>query len=309
MTTVAVYFSDPNPLGYPFSEHDGFYLRGYLELGGHIERLGGRMCIARGKEYFLGQGKFSRVFWYDGTGFNEEAGEIQTDVVLNKGDDLDFDDGTTVVNDPQFHHFCNDKPATYRLFEDVSPRSVIVRSEKELPAALKKIPGERVVAKPAEGAGGKGVVIGSRDDILAAAHAYPLILQEFIDTSGGIPGIIAGFHDLRFIIVAGILAVICVKTPKHGALVSNFTQGGTMTILDRGQVPLDAWEMVEQIDGRLDHFPSRFYSVDVGRRTDGEWTLIELNSPPGMNEEAEHESIAEEHELLARLLLREAQRG
>lgn len=306
---VAIYFSDPNPLGYPFSEHDGFYLRGYLELAEHIERLGGRACIARGKDSFLGEGKFSRVFWYDGKGFTEETGVIQSNVALNKGEDLEFDDGTTVVNDPQFHAFCNDKPATYRLFEDVSPASALARSKKDLETALAKIPGDRVVAKPAEGAGGKGVVIGSREEILRAAHAYPLILQEFIDSSGGIPGIVEGTHDLRFIIVAGILAVIAVKTPKQGKLVSNFTQGGTMTILDKGQVPLDAWEMVEQIDGRLDHFPSRFYSVDVCRRTDGDWVLIELNSPPGMNEEAEHDSIAEEHEILARLLLREAQKG
>ena len=76
-----------------------------------------------------------------------------------------------------------------------------------------------------------------------------------------------------------------------------------------GEVPLDAWETVEAIDGRLDHYPSRYYSVDVARRSDGKWFLIELNSPSGINEEAEHEGVKREHELIARLLLREAQRG
>lgn len=307
---VAIYFSDPTPEGAPFDKHGGTYRRGYMQLAAQIAELGGRCCFVRGKDTFLGGGSFTKCFWPEADGtMREEVGTIQTDIVLNKGDDLEFDDGTKVVNDPQFHGFCNDKPATYRTFKDVSPVSIVVRGKQQLENALKRMPAETIVAKPAAGAGSKGVVIGTREEIMAAEHTYPMIVQEWIDSSAGVPGICEGRHDLRFIIIAGILALVAVKTPKEGSLVYGLGQGGRFRILDDGEVPLDAWETVEAIDGRLDHYPSRYYSVDMARRSDGKWFLIELNSPSGINEEAEHDGVKREHELIARLLMREAQRG
>lgn len=310
MSIVAVYFSDPEPEGAPFNKLNGTYRRGYVQLATQIGELGGKCCFVRGKDTFLGGGSFTKCFWPEADGsMREEAGPIQADIVLNKGDDLEFDDGTKVVNDPQFHGFCNDKPATYRTFKTVSPVSIVVRGKLQLENALKRVPGQTVVAKPATGAGSKGVVIGTHEEVLAADHVYPVIVQEWIDSSAGIPGICEGRHDLRFIIIAGILALVAVKTPKEGSLVYGLGAGGRFRILDDGEVPLDAWEMVEAIDGRLDHYPSRYYSVDVARRSDGKWFLIELNSPSGINEEAEHDGVKREHELIARLLLREAQRA
>lgn len=305
---VAVYFTDPEPMGAPFNKQNGSYMRGYLELAREIADLGGRCCFVRGSDTFVGAGTFTRCFWPEDGNIREEQGPIQADIVLNKGEDQEFDDGTKVVNDPQFHAFCNDKPATYRTFKDVSPVSIVVRTKLQLENAVKRVPGEKIVAKPVAGAGSRGVVIGSREEVLAAEHTYPIVVQEWIDTSAGIPGICEGRHDLRFIIIAGILALVAVKSPEPGKLVYGLSQGGSFRILDDGEVPLDAWEMVEAIDGRLDHFPSRYYSIDVARRADGKWFLIELNSPAGMNEEAEHDGVHREHELLARLLLREAQR-
>lgn len=304
MTSVAIYFSNPDPEGPPFNKASGSYRRGYLELARDIEAMGGLCRFVRGKDSFLGNGEFSKCYrpLPDGS-LLAENGLFRADVVLNKGEDLTFDDGTTVVNDPAFHAFCNDKPATYARFSDISPMSVVVRQASELEDALSSIPGGVVVAKPTEGAGSKGVVIGTRDVILAAEHTYPIVVQEWIDSSAGIPGICDGRHDLRVIIVGGTVALAALKIPKDGDLVYGLEHGGSFRVLDENEYPSDALDVVRRIDGALSSYPARYYSADIARRSDGRWFLIELNSPPGMNEEAEHPSVRREHRLIAEALL------
>lgn len=307
---VAVYFDDPNPLGAPFDDDKKEYLHSYTQLSRRVAEAGGEMVVVRGKDDFLGAGRFKRGWRMEDDAPVPLDGEVRADVVLDKGDTIEFqfDAATTVVNDRRFHALCNDKSAMYERFADLCPATVRVDAPDGLAAAMERIPGERVVAKPVVGACGRNVVIGSRDEVLAAAHEYPLLLQEFIDTTGGIPGLVDGAHDLRVCIVGGAIAYVLVKIPKPGLLVSNYALGGTLKVLDDDRYPADALAMAKRIDAEFAEFPARYYSIDMGRHRDGTWKLIELNSPPGLDPEERHPSMVRDMKLLSALLVAEASR-
>lgn len=307
---IAAYFEDPEPLGAPLDDDLGEYLRAYGQLAARIADVGGRLVIVRSQKDFLGAGRFARGWSIDGGKLEALDGEVQADVVLDKGDDINFafDAATRVVNDRAFHRFCNDKAAVYARFTEFCPKTLRVETKDGLAAGMAMIPGDTIVAKPVVGACGRNVIIGSRDDVLTAEHEYPLLLQEFIDTSGGIPGVVDGAHDMRLTIVGGELAYVMVKIPKPGSFVSNYALGGTLKMLDDSQYPADAVDIAMRIDAEFTGVPTRYYSIDMGRNRDGSWKLIEFNSPPGLDPEERHPSIGREMALVAKMLVREATR-
>lgn len=308
MKTVAVYFSDPDGNGAPFVENAGEYARSYRELGKRIADDGGRFCVVRGKETFAGKGAFSKYWEFQDGDFVEKGEELRADVVLNKGEDLEFKDGTNVVNAPAFDDICSRKEYTQDILVDVMPRAILVSSEEELQNRINEIPSDFVVAKPPHGALGRGVVIGPRKTILAHAHEYPLLLQEFIDTSEGIPGIMVGTHDSRLVIVGGEFSYCEYKTPKKGSLVSNVSLGGSYFPIPQDKIPAEELALARTVDAKFTRFPSRIYSIDMCRGKGGRWYVIELNAPPGLIEAGGVPEFERYHEMLAALLLREARK-
>lgn len=309
MSVVAVYFTDPEPDGAPFVENGGEYARSYRELAAKVAALGARFCIVRGPTTYLGKGRFSRYFEFDGAWFPERRDILEPNVLLNKGEDLHFDDFPKVINDPAFDEICLKKELTQDILADVMPRAILVRSKEELARRIGEIPSEFVVAKPPHGALGRDVVIGPRATILAHAHAYPLLLQEFIDTSDGIPGIMKGTHDSRLVIVGGEFSYCEYKIPKKGSLVSNVSLGGSYFPIPKDAIPAEELALARTVDAKFEKYPSRIYSIDMCRGKNGRWYVIELNAPPGLIEAGGVPEFERYHEMLAELLVREARKG
>ncbi len=137
--------------------------------------------------------------------------------------------------------------------------------------------------KPVEGFGGDGVVIGSKADVLAADHEFPVIVQRFIDTSAGIPGVLEGTHDFRITVADGEVIFTYAKIPPAGKLVSNIGLGGTVFPVAPEKRPKEVMELVRKIDPVLAPYGRRLYSIDCGRDASGEWLLIEINAHPGLS--------------------------
>ncbi len=302
MKRIVVYFTRPNHEDVPFDEEE--YRLSYREFAKRIQGKGAALFIARGATTFLGKGKFSRYWKYENGDFVEVNEEIQADVVYNKGEDLRFDDGTNVINDAAFYDVCTNKDETYALLKEFMSTTIRVDTKDDLAAAVAQIPSQLIVAKPIDGACGRGVIIGKANEILAADHIYPILVQEFIDTSAGIPGIMEGTHDSRIVIVGGQFAYAEYKIPKQGSLISNVSLGGSYFPIPDDKIPADEWALSRAIDEKLQHFPTRVYSADMCRRSDGRWMLIELNAPPGMIAALDVPEYNRYHELLAELLLR-----
>ncbi len=298
---IGVYFTKPNYEDSPFNREE--FVCSYHELGLEVTSLGGTLALVRSMETFRGGNRFHGGWIFDGKKFERTDEMIDAGVVFNKGEDFTGDGQTNLVNDPELHALC-EKDRTYRLFSEYCPQSVIVTSPSELEGAFCGLLSERFICKPTALCGGKGIVIGTKEEILASKHQYPLLLQEFLDLSGGIPGVMDGLHDLRMVFIGDRFSYAMVRTPPPGGLTANITQGGSFFTVPDEKIPVEAMSIARAVDERLQSFKTRIYSVDLGRNADGRWYVLELNSPPGLFPSRGDRIMDRDHRMLAEHLLR-----
>jgi len=160
---------------------------------------------------------------------------------------------------------------------------VTLRSAGDLPSALTTLKTAILVAKPLDQEGGHGVRIVRREEIPSVVTTFPYLLQEFIDTSGGIPTIASGMHDLRIISVEGKIVLSYLREPKAGSFLANESQGGKLSEVELHRLPEDALDIWKIVDEEVKQYSNRVYSLDIGRDREHGWRIIELNSKPGLD--------------------------
>lgn len=278
---IGVFFDAPGYGDYPFNHAD--YVQAYHEVAKGIEDRGARFHIVRGLSSFRGGNRFEGYWEFDGTTFARKEDAIDLDLIYDKGYFVG-DARSTLLNDAEMNRICTDKRATIELFPDLSPKTVEAKDRAALEKILSDWPSPMVVAKPVDGAEAKGVVIGSPAEVLAADHEFPVIVQQYVDTSGGIPGIIDGVGDLRTILVDGEIALTYARSAKPGTLISNVSKGGKEIEVLPENRPAEAMDIAFAVDKTFRPMSRhRVFCVDCARDADGTWYIIELNSKPGLS--------------------------
>jgi glutathione synthase/RimK-type ligase-like ATP-grasp enzyme len=283
---IAVYFTDDGINGHPLLEEE--YLSAYFELSETIKNLGSEMYIVRTFGSYKGSGMFSRSWKYGSTKEELiECGEIKVDVVYDKGDgDTLKAEDVSVVNSRKLNLICSNKKLTYDLFQDISPKSFQPNNKEDLLNAVAQVTSKKVVVKPLLGFEGREVRIVDKEEVdekFIDSTNFPVIVQEFIDSSHGIPGIVEGIHDLRITLLNGEVVMCFVRTPPPGGLLASVAQGGTLSVIDFKNIPSEAISLAEEVDKELSVCGRRLYSVDMAF-IEGNPVLIELNSRPGIRE-------------------------
>lgn len=268
----------------PFNK--SYYLKAYSDLLLATKNAGADAYFST-REYYAGNGLFTLAYsMSERVSVSEftEVTNVRADLVYNKGNFADIYD-VAVLNPPHVHATTSNKQATYAIFGPYQPLSQLCNNLSDVTVALHNIPGELVVLKQLTGNGGHGVLIRKREDIdLTATNsilAFPLLVQEFLDTEAGIPGMVRGVHDLRIKIGGGEIWGGTLRTPAPGELRANVAQGGTERHLFPEEIPKDAVAISREIDQYFADYP-RYYSIDLARTKSG-WKLIELNSKPGLS--------------------------
>lgn len=261
-----------------------FYQQAYHELLEMLEQRGVYVAILMGQSSYLGQGRFAK-HWaqvkLDGQWVFEKRGPITPDIVWVK--DQFVADDALQINSAQFRQVCSDKNLSYDLLQQFQPRSLVVNNQAELERAVADLPGEMAVVKTPTGNSGLGVFVGLKQDFNYTEFnkPFPLQVQEFIETSGGIPGIVEGRHDFRVVTMNGEAIVATLRTPPQDGFKSNIGYGGFTRLVDVSEIPADLKELVAQIDAKLATISAeRFYSADFGLTSQG-WRLFEVNAMPG----------------------------
>ncbi len=247
-----------------------------------ITTLGGAFYIARGQESYLGNGAFTQSWQLVGETV-QDAGPITADVIYDKGSFIS-DETVPVLNSKRVNEICSDKWITYQLFSTFCPKTIRVNEQSELAHALEKITGSMLVSKSLAGFEGANVFVGSRVDFEAQQEtlAYPLLLQEFIDSSVGIPGLVEGTHDFRIAILDGEILMAYVRTPPTGSLKANYSLGGSYANCAITDIPESFLEVVTYVESKMEVIGSRFYTIDLALTASGP-KIIELNSRMGMS--------------------------
>jgi glutathione synthase/RimK-type ligase-like ATP-grasp enzyme len=299
MKNVAVFFRNPEPMGAPLYKQE--YWNVYSELTEKISKLGGMFYIVRGQESYLGSGRFKNSWRIEG-GKLIETGETTVSVVFDKGR-FQSDGKVKVFNDERVSQICVDKWLMYSELKKYCPKSFLVQNLKELLEKLPFLTTEKVVFKPQKGSEGKDVVIEEKTVLTEEQDLnFPGIVQEFLDTSIGIPHIVDGTHDMRVVFFDGDPIYSYVRTPPKGSLLANVAQGGTYTLIDVQDIPQSMLDICYEIDKRFSDVPDRFYSIDFGNTADGP-KIIEMNSEVGLFIDAEAPVFARVKNKIAQILM------
>lgn len=273
--TIAVFFGNPDPLGYPFNKD--MYMNSYRQFEERVAHHGGDLVVVRGQDSYLGNGRFSKGWRITNDPF-EELENVQADVIFDRSV-FSHDDTVTRFNHKDLHYLCTDKAHTYATYPDFSPISYTAETREEMQQAVDKLETERIVVKPFDGAEGKDVMI--MDRLGATAQTFTptkkVIVQEFLDLEAGIPGIVEGLHDLRVGILNGEIVYSFVRTPPEGSYTANVAQGGALIPVPVKDLPQDIREVVDHIDADLNHHQHRYYCIDFGITPQGP-KIIEMNS-------------------------------
>lgn len=272
-----------NPLS-----HIGQKLPVYLHFLELLQKEGFIVYVLTRKTY-QGKGIFKGGWLFEKGGFKLTKEIIEIDLVYDRTAGLKFplavDQQMLVVNHSDFKTLCWDKWLAFQKIGTDMPQTFWLDDRENLASILTKIKTDWVVLKPFNGLKGLGIFIGPKKEALI--FDFPLkfkkyIVQEFIDSSGGIPKIASGIHDLRVAIV-NMKPVWChVRIPPQGSFKANAAAGGTLIEVNYNSVPESVKKIVKKISEKFyQEFDNPIFSLDFGLDKNGRPWLYEINDQIG----------------------------
>ena len=259
----------------PFSSD--YYWQAYQDLILALEKRGLDVYLATNNNTYIDYGVFSTAYKINGKAPLDKliaVNNVRADLVFDRGGFIGR--GVQTINTPFVQKIGMNKIEMYKHFAKFQGFSAICQNHDEVVKAFHDIEGARVVVKEPEGYGGHEVYIGYKDEILnQLPDRYPLLIQEFLDTSIGVPGYATGVHDVRLSMCGGVLIGCYVRQAKPGSLHSNVSQGGKMIFMDVNEAPLAVVGAAKEVDKLFEAAP-RYYSVDFVNTPKG-WKMLEIN--------------------------------
>lgn len=241
------------------------------------------------RKTYKGKGIFEGAWKFVDGKFEVVSSPIKIDLVYDRCAGVKFppedDESLIWVNRLDFKILAWDKWAAYQEIGEYMPQTLLVENESEIPEVLSKIKTDWVVLKPFNGLKGIGVFIGPKEKAenfkFSPLHKL-YIAQEFVDTSGGIIGIVSGMHDLRTVMVNGKAVWCHVREPVGESFLANAAQGGNLTEVDYAKVPLSIKTITEKIAKKFfTEYDNPVYSLDFGVGKDGQPKIFEINDQIG----------------------------
>ena len=187
------------------------------------------------------------------------------------------------INNLEFTQLIDNKFTTSLLFKKWSKKSWLVDDKRDLYKILPKIKTSLVVLKPLLESGGKDIqILGRKEVIKKAILDKTYLVQEFIDSSRGVPGISNCYHDFRLVLINDKIIYAYIREPKEGNLLANLAQGGTLKIVPPRRIPKSVFPVVNYANEVFESFVPRVLSIDFMFDEKGKPWVVELNSMPGL---------------------------
>lgn len=187
------------------------------------------------------------------------------------------------INNLQFTRIMNDKIITSLIFHKWSKKSWIVNNPEKLKNTLLKIKSSKFVIKPISESGGRDVqVLEKKEALEKVTFGNDYLIQEFIDSSCGVPGVSDCMHDLRLVLVNDKLVYSYIREPKEGGYLANLSQGGSLKIVPKGQLPNSLAPIIRCANKVFETFNPRIYSIDLMFDESQRPWIVEMNAMPGL---------------------------
>lgn len=276
-------FEGANPLS-----HIGKKLLVYLRLLELCQKQGWEVYVLTRKTY-QGHGLFNGGWLFNNGEFDKVDKLIKIDIVFDWVGGLLFppknDKDLKVVNTREFKELASDKWKTYQILHDYMPGTFWVGELKNAPDLVDKIKTDIIVVKPFDGLRGKDIYIGTKEKLKyfkPEKLGKKYIIQEFIDTTNGIPNLTEGRHDLRIVVINGKVVWCHVRVPSSGSYLANAARGGNLTEIDYSKVPKSIKNAVGTISKDFyEKYDNPLFSLDFGIGIDGRAYIFEINDQIG----------------------------
>ncbi len=190
----------------------------------------------------------------------------------------------SIINNINFTRILDDKLITSMIFEKWSKKSWIVNNHKKLEKILPKIKSRKFVLKPISESGGKNIYIVDKKNVDKIKIDREYIIQDFINSSSGVPGIKTSFsmHDLRLVFVNEKLIYSYLREPAEDSYLANLSQGGSLTIVPKEKLPASLKPIIRYVKEVFETFSPRIFSIDLMFDEKSRPWIVELNSMPGL---------------------------
>jgi glutathione synthase/RimK-type ligase-like ATP-grasp enzyme len=189
---------------------------------------------------------------------------------------------TLLCNQMEFTMLVSNKLYANVLFPDFFKPYHISFNRQDLQRLLTDLPGTHAVVKQALGNSGKQVMISSKEELAQQSFDYPVLVQEFIDSTAGIPGIMKGMHDLRVMCFDDRIIQSYIRQPAPGMLLANIAQGASVMMVELHRLPASVLEIVQQVQRRFQVFYPAIYTIDFIFDDKGRPWILEMNTKPGL---------------------------
>lgn len=186
------------------------------------------------------------------------------------------------INDLDFTKIIDDKFVTSLIFAKWSKQSWLVNNLQDVKFFCKQLKSDKFLLKPLSDSGGKGIQILNKKSLRIKSFDKPHIIQEFIDSSCGIPDICQGMHDLRLVFINDKLMYSYVRQPKQGSYLANISQGASFQIVSKNKLPKNIKPIINYANRIFSSFNPRIFTIDLMFDKDSHPWIIELNSMPGL---------------------------
>jgi len=304
------YFTDNTP-----TFQDATFNLCYHDLISRILNLGAEVILARDAEknyladfqfktYFATEIHHQKIHFRE---INNQPREFH--LLYNKGRfPLDI---PRRVNSLKLATICHDKYLSYLFAPDFHAHSFLLRDETDLETFTKTYFAKNIALKELSGYGGTKVFVGQPKNYQHNLQ-FPLLAQEFIDTSNGFANFARDVHDIRVGLFNGEPICGLVREPRtQNELRTNFHLGGRTRELYLHEIPSELIAKTRELDTRFQETSPRFFSADWGfDKHSRQWKLFEINESPGLSHESVDGPAANEFmQLLADKLVESAKRN
>ena len=193
-----------------------------------------------------------------------------------------------LLNDPNFSTLIADKYNQYLLFKDYMRQTSYINNSKQLINLIESY-GTKIVLKDLYSEGGKGVSILEKNQItkdFAQNLNYPLIIQDFLRSEKGIPGVDSITEkqiivsDLRVMTIGQKIVFGISRVAEKNSLYTNLAKGAFFRQVEH--IPENCLQIVYKITEKLIDFDTNILGIDFMFDNQGKPFLIEINSKPGL---------------------------
>lgn len=209
---------------------------------------------------------------------------IKADLIWYKSNTLSYEtiaisEKNKFINNIKLVSLANDKLATSNIFSDLSPKTWSLWNIE-----IKEITDTKYIVKPNWWSWWKNIEVVSKNSLIDKILKKELnwyIVQEFLDLSVWIKGVVKWIHDVRVTIIGNeIFPYAYIREPKKWDFKSNISQWWKSYFMEITKLSKSFLNVTNKIKTYIDkNIWKWFYSIDLAN-TDKWIRLIEINSSP-----------------------------